>query len=403
MADNNTADWDDIHFGKEESIVPDPNTANLEEEEIESKTFDTDDGLEASKGKTLDDDDEPAQTPEQIAAAAAAAKAKEEGKEPIVPVTEQTGIEQYLAQFDIEAGMIQFEDGTSKHFSELDPAKQAEILSQLHGTQASTVEDKYGLDESEIGLLNYMRTNNLTVEQMVDSMVQEKIQSMMTLQELATEDYEKMEPDALYTKFLKETSPDATPEQLAADLAKAKELSNYTKLTENLKTQFVARQESEIATKEQEAIDEHAALVETQRQEIVNTVIPMSEIAGIALDANIKNNVLDHILQTNDEGDSVFMDEVFAEPQSLFKAAFWYVYGESIVAQRDEYWKKEKSAAYKRGREDALGITPKPEDKKNFITKPAPGTKQNPTPRPGAKNQNSNPDDGEDWSTLHTQ
>jgi hypothetical protein len=401
MADNNTADWDDIHFGKEEPIVIDPNVANLEDDDIESKTFDTDDGLEASKGKNLDDDDESAQTPEQIAATEAAIAAKAAGKEPVVPVTEQSGIEQYLAQFDIEAGMIQFEDGTAKHFTELEPAKQAEILSQLHGTQASTVEDKFGLDEDEIGLLNYMRTNNLTVEQMVDSMVQEKVASMMTLQELATEDYAKMEPDALYTKFLKETSPDATPEQLAADLAKAKELSNYAKLTENLKTQFVSRQESEITAKEQEAVAEHAALVETQRQEIVNSVIPMTEIAGIALDANIKNNVLDHILQTNDEGDSAFMDEVFAEPQSLFKAAFWYVYGESIVAQRDEYWKKEKSAAYKRGKEDALGITPAP-DKKTFIAKPAPGTKPNPTPaRPGVRPQN--PDDGEDWSTLHTQ
>ena len=359
--------------------------------------------MESSKSAELDDDEQPL-TPAQIAAAATAAAAKEAGKEPPVPVTEQTGIEQYLAQFDIEAGMIQFEDGTAKHFSELDPAKQAEILSQLHGTQASTVEDKFGLDENEIGLLNYMRTNNLTVEEMIDAAVQEKISAMMTLQELATEDYSKMEPDALYTKFLKETSPDATPEQLAADLAKAKELSNYAKLTENLKSQYIAKQTSEVTAKEQEAVAEHAALVETQRQEIVNAVIPMTEIAGIALDANIKNNVLDHILQTNDEGDSAFMDEVFTDPESLFKAAFWYVYGEALVAQRDEYWKKEKSAAYKRGKEDALGITHVDPDKKTFIAKKAPvipGVKPNPTPRPGARSQN--PDDGEDWSTLHTQ
>ena len=399
MANNNSTDWDDIHFGKEEPVVLDPNVANLEETEIEARTFETDDGLESSTGKVLDDDEQPL-TPAQIAAAAIATAAKETRKELIVPVTEQTGIEQYLAQFDIEAGMIQFEDGTAKHFSEIEPAKQAEILSQLHSTQASTVEDKFGLDEDEIGLLNYMRTNNLTVEQMVENMVQEKVSAMMTLQELATEDYGKMEPDALYTKFLKETSPEATPEQLVADLAKAKELSNYAKLTENLKSQFLARQASEITTKEQEATAEHATLVETQRQEIVNAVIPMTEIAGIALDSNIKNTVLDHILQTNDEGDSAFMDEVFSEPQSLFKAAFWYVYGEALVSQRDEYWKKEKSAAYKRGKEDALGITPTP-DKKTFIAKPVPGTKQNPTPRPGARSQN--PDDGEDWSTLHTQ
>ena len=405
MANNaNETDWDDIHFGKEEVIDPAAKPA-VDDDDIESKVLDSDDALEASKNNPPDDDDA-AKTPEELAAEATAAAAKAAGKDtPIVPVSTQSGIEQYLSQFDIEAGMIQFDDGTSKHFNDLDAAEQAKILSQLHSTQATTVEDKYGLDENEVGLLNYLRANNLSVEQMVDTMVQEKMASMMTLQELATEDYAKMEPDALYTKFLKETSPEATPEQLAADLAKAKELSNYSKLTENLKNQYIAKQEASVAEQEQAAIAEHQALVETQRQEIVNAVIPMNEIAGITLDANIKNNVLDHILQTNEEGDSAFMDEVFSEPQSLFKAAFWYVYGEALVAQRDEYWKKEKSAAYKRGKEDALGITiPEPE-KKSFTSKPTPPpTKKNPTPDRQGINPNHNTSaDDEDWSTLHMQ
>lgn len=218
-------------------------------------------------------------------------------------------------------------------------------------------------------------------------------------------DYKTMEPDALYTKFLKETSPEATPEQLATDLAKAKELSNYSKLTENLKTQYIAKQEASVAEQEQTAIAEHNTLVETQRQEIVNAVLPMTEIAGITLDTNIKNTVLDHILQTNEEGDSAFMDEVFSEPQSLFKAAFWYVYGEALVAQRDEYWKKEKSAAYKRGKEDALGITiPEPERKSFTGKKPTPPVQRNPTPTRQDQNRNHNTsEDDQDWSTLHTQ
>ena len=404
MKNTNETDWDDIHFGKEEVIDPAAQPI-IDDEDIESKALDSDESLEASKNITPDNDEIIEKSAEELAAEATAAAAKAAGKDPIVPVSTQSGIEQYLAQFDIEAGMIQFEDGTSKHFSELDAAKQAQILSQLHSTQATTVEDKYGLDETEVGLLNYLRTNNLSVDQMVDNMVQEKMTSMMTLQELATEDYKTMEPDALYTKFLKETSPEATPEQLATDLAKAKELSNYSKLTENLKTQYIAKQEASVAEQEQTAIAEHNTLVETQRQEIVNAVLPMTEIAGITLDTNIKNTVLDHILQTNEEGDSAFMDEVFSEPQSLFKAAFWYVYGEALVAQRDEYWKKEKSAAYKRGKEDALGITiPEPERKSFTGKKPTPPVQRNPTPTRQDQNRNHNTsEDDQDWSTLHTQ
>jgi hypothetical protein len=230
---------------------------------------------------------------------------------------------------------------------------------------------------------------------MVDAMVQEKVASMMTMQELASEDYSKMEPDTLYVKFLKETSPEATPEQIASDLLKAKELSNFNKLTETLRTQFTSRQTAEISSKQAEATAAHEALVEQQRQEIVATVLPMQEIAGVTLDNNIKNTVLDRILQVNEDGDSAFMDEVFAEPQSLFKAAFWYTYGEAIVAQRDEYWKKEKSAAYKRGKEDALGVTPAPAERKTFIAK----SKEEPhTARSGKKQDEES---AEDWSSLH--
>jgi hypothetical protein len=390
-------EWDDIHLGPEDpELTP---VANLDDDELETKPVLTDDDeLELVSQKPADPDDELPLTPPAVDPNKPGKDKNEE--EP--PVSDNmSGIELYLSQFDIEGGIIQFEDGTSSHFNDLDPARQAEVLQSLHGAQASAIEDQYGLDENEIGLLNYLRENNLSVEQMVENMVAERIQQAMTMQELALEDYENMTPEALYTKFLQETSPEATPEQIAADLAKAKELSNFTKLTDSLRGQFIARQESALTEQQQAAIAEHQALIESQRQEIVNAVIPMQEIAGVTLDQNIKNTVLDRILQTNDDGDSAFMDEVFADPESLFKAAFWYVYGEALVQQRDEYWKKEKSAAYKRGKEEALGLVPQAgAGGKSFTAKPASraGAKAEPHARPGGQAQVT---DDDDWSTLH--
>jgi len=230
---------------------------------------------------------------------------------------------------------------------------------------------------------------------MVDSMVEERMNSLMAMQNLDSEDYTAMTADVLYTKFLQETSPEATPEQLAADLAKAKELSNFDRLAESLRGQFAARQTADIEEANRAAMQEHTDLVEGQRQQIVSAVLPMQEIAGITLDNNIKNTVLDRILQTNDDGDSAFMDEVFTEPESLFKAAFWYTYGEAIVAQRDEYWKKEKSAAYKRGKEDALGISPVASSGRSFVAKP---TEQPHTARSARKLEE---DSAANWEEIH--
>jgi hypothetical protein len=182
-----------------------------------------------------------------------------------------TGIELYLSQFNIEGGMIQFEDGSSKHFDELDSAKQSEILQQLHSSQAASVEDKYGLSDDEVGLINYARTNKKTVQEVIEELATERVQTILATREATSTDFDKMSDDAIYTKFLKEDNPEITDEDIETKLEEAKRLS---------------------------------------------------------------------------------------DPEKLFKAAFMYYYGDSVIGQRDEYWKKEKSSAYKRGRSDALGKSP---------------------------------------------
>lgn len=385
-------DWDDLFAGHEEILPP----ANIEDDDdIDSRVVgDDDDALEASAGKKPDDDDD------IIPPANPSPRDEDDKKEPEPPVSDQSGIELYLSQFDIEGGIINFEDGSSKHFNELDATQQAEVLQGLHGAQATAIEDKYGLDEDEIGLLNYLRENEMSVEELIESEVNARIDQMMSMQELASEDYANMDADAIYAKWLQENNPEYTSDQIAADLAKAKELGNFTKITDTLKSQFIQRQTVALTEAERASQQEFIDMIEQQRKEIVETVMPMQEIAGITLDQNLKNSVLDQILQVNDEGDSIFMDTVFAEPESLFKAAFWYMYGEAIVAQRDEYWKKEKSAAYKRGKEDALGVTQPQSQGRSFTSKPAPGKQEPHTARPAGRKQE--PVDGDDWSDLHT-
>lgn len=384
----NDFDWDSVHFGEGDN-APQPLD---QDDDLAPRTFDSEEGLELSANKG-DDDDMPLIPPP-------ATEPTDNKPADDTPAAEDnmSGIELYLSQFDIEGGIINLDDGTSKHFNDLDAATQAEVLQQLHSTQAATVEAQFGLDESEISLLNYLRTNNLTVDEMLDAAVNERIAAMMSMQELAQQDYSKMDSDALYMKFLQESNPEATADQLAADLAKAKELSNFSKLTDTLRTQYVTQQETALAAKAAQTEQEHLALIESQRQEIVQAVLPMTEIAGIQLDNNIKNTVLDHILETNSDGESAFMDEIFAEPEKLFKAAFWYVYGDTLLQQRDEYWKREKSAAFKRGKEEALGVSQAQQSGRSFTAKPT----EKKEPHTSASAQRSRDDDGSDWSDLYS-
>jgi len=276
-----------------------------------------------------------------------------EGDEPGSGTENLTGIELYLSQFGIDGGMIQFEDGESKHFNDLDKDKQAEILASLKDMTTPGIEEKYGLDEDEIGLINYLRQTGSSIEEVVDQMAQQRAQAYIMQQQVQTVDVEQMDDDTVYASFLLQNNPEATVEQIDKDLATAKKQSNFKNIVNGLRkeikeSQIMMAQEQELQARQQTLQE-----LEEQRQEVVQTIAPLKDIDGLKLNDGLKNDVLDLILNVDEDGDSMFMSHVFSDPHELFRAAFWYKNGADIIRSREEFWKKEKSAAYKRGVEDA--------------------------------------------------
>jgi len=264
-----------------------------------------------------------------------------------------SGIERYLAQYDIEGGMITFDDGTQEHFSKLSPEKQEEVLASLHDVSALEIEDQYGLDGNEIGLINFLRENNTTIEEVIDQLAAQRAQTYLMSQQINDLDVEQLDDDTVYSAFLLRSNPEATPEQLEKDLETAKQMSNYKSIVDNLRQGFEEEKRQYIEQQQEEEYQAKVEEIEQDRKEIVDTVQDLEEIDGLRINDGIKNDVLDAILQVDEDGDSLFMTQVFSDPYELFRAAFWYTNGADILQHREEYWRKEKSAAYKRGLEDA--------------------------------------------------
>lgn len=306
--------------------------------------------------------------------------------------SDMSGIELYLSQFDIEGGMIAFDDGTSKHFDELDSAKQSEVLQQLHGSNATSVEEKFGLDKDEVGFINYMRTNKKSVQEVVEELASQRVATLLATQEAGSADFEAMPTDAVYMKFLKELEPEGTAEDLESKLQEAKKLSTYDKYVDTLRSKYSSEQKNVLKQAEDAEALKLATQLESQRKSVVETVQGINDIAGVQLDDNLKNSILDRVLEVNDDGDSLFLSEVFSDPEKLFKAAFFYYNGESVVTQRDAYWKKEKSAAYKRGRREALGVDSG--ESTSFIGSKSKKTDTGPVTRKQM--------DESDWDSIHS-
>jgi hypothetical protein len=130
-------------------------------------------------------------------------------------------------------------------------------------------------------------------------------------------------------------------------------MANYDKVVENIKKNMIKEQEQKIEQQQQKTQQEMLTEIEDQRKQVVAAVSKMDSVDGLSINDGIKNDVLDLILNVDEDGDSLFMTEVFSDPEKLFKAAFWYKNGVDIMSAREEYWKKEKSAAFKRGQQDA--------------------------------------------------
>lgn len=287
-----------------------------------------------------------------------------------------SGVEQYLAQFDIEGGMIDFQDGTKEHFNNLTPEKQLDVLTKLHSISSKSVEDRYGLDEEEINLINYMRQQEGTIDQVIDNLAQQRAQVYIAAQTIGNTNINDMDADAVYTAFLIKSNPEATAEQLENDLETAKKMSNYDKVVASIKDSMVKEQKDQIEKSRQESTDAMVQEIENQRKEVVSVVSAMNDVDGLTINDGIKNDVLDLILNIDEDGDSLFMTQVFSDPKELFRAAFWYKNGLDILKSREEYWKKEKSQAYKRGQTDAAN------GKKSFSASDVDG-KNTTTPTPG--------------------
>jgi len=266
-------------------------------------------------------------------------------------------IEQYLAQHGIIGGMITFEDGESKHFNDLTESEKFNILHDL----SSTAEPENGLDQEEVSLINWLREQDVPLQESIERLAQQRVEQLLALSEAGATNFADMSDDAVMMRSLKNTDPEATEEELAEELSRQKESKFFTKNVERLREGFVSDQQDEAAGLERQRHEAHFAEIEEDRAVIANTMQNINNIAGFDINDDEKNSVLHDLLEVNQEGDSLFMEEVFGNPDNLIKAAWLYKNAEKYMDELETYYKKENARSYQSGKSDAInGLSKSP-------------------------------------------
>jgi hypothetical protein len=277
------------------------------------------------------------------------------------PNEDTPALEQFLAQYGILGGMIQFEDGESKHFNDLSEVEKYNILADLSSTTAPDIAEQYGLEDQEIELLNWARSQNRPIAESIEELAQARVEQILAFNNASATDFTAMDDDAITLRWLRDSDPEASEADLAEELARQKESKLYGKNAARIREQYEAEQANAIAYARQQEEQQYIQELESERSEIATAVNNIRDIAGFEISDEDKNVILQDLLEVNEYGDSLFMEEVFSDPERLFKAAWLYRNGEKIFDQLEKYYKNEIAKVYQTAKNEALnGLSSRP-------------------------------------------
>lgn len=216
------------------------------------------------------------------------------------------------------------------NFHDLSREDQLEILNS-----PETIPDE-NLDDSEIQLINHLRTNNLSVE---DFLAQYKESILADLQDSADVSYDidAYDDHELFLLDLK-NKYDLTDEELQSELEK--ELTNedlFTKKVTKLRAEYKlledeykTNQQKEFQAKEKERYDEF-------KNAMSNVAEKVSDFHGVYLEDNEKQETLSYLIDLDETGVSRFSKDLNS-PNKLYEAAWYLRYGkEAFQALENAY------------------------------------------------------------------
>lgn len=204
---------------------------------------------------------------------------------------------------------------------ENDKEQEVDFFSLTKEEQLEILNDNTepALNKSEQDLINYLRTNNITLEDYFTNL-KDTIVSEVSKPAEITYDIDAYDDQELFLLDLK-AKFDLSDEELTSELEK--ELQNeaifnkkVTKLREEykkLEDDYKQEQEAEF---NRQRDDQYNQFVDT----MVDTAVKTSDLHGIELEDDEKNEVLSFLLDLDDSGTSNFYKSL-NDPQKLYEAA----------------------------------------------------------------------------------
>ena len=250
-----------------------------------------------------------------------------------------------------------------------------------------------GLSQHEIDVVNYLRQNGVTFNQVIEYFSKKAVDDYITQNpdSVPTKTYtiDDYTDEELYLADLKSKYPDFTDEELTSKLNSAKSNEELFKKEVNaLRTEYKNEEDAQIEAQRQEEQQAYNDLVGNLQnilgnfnEVVLDSTDPESDV--LEIEDSDKEQVLAYLLNQDTDGKSQLVKDL-ENPTTLIELAWLRTQGRALIDNSTRYWKdllkqerKEKAKLEKelesyRTRESQSVVVPKPPKSNNSNEKDIP-------------------------------
>lgn len=301
--------------------------------------------------------------------------------------------EDFLHNFLKEKGIedpskLQWEDEngeiTDVDFDSLSDEDKLNVLNSLSDP---------GLSQHEIDVVNYLRQNKVTFNQVIDYFTKKAVDDYIAQNpdSAPTKTYtiDDYTDDELYLADLKSKYPDFTDEELTSKLNSAKSNEELFKKEVNaLRIEYKKEEDAQVEAQKQKEEQTYNDLVNNLQnilgnfnEVVLDSTDPESDV--LEIEDSDKEQVLAYLLNQDTDGKSQLVKDL-ENPTTLIELAWLRTQGRALIDNSTRYWKdllkqerKEKAKLEKelesyRTRESQSVVVPKPPKSNNSNEKDIP-------------------------------
>lgn len=235
--------------------------------------------------------------------------------------------------------IYQDEEGNEQEvdFNTLDREEQLNILNELA---------KPDLTEDEVHTIEYLRNNNLTIQDVVEYYSQKAVQDYINQNGPVNKDYsvDDYSDEELYIADLKSKFEGMTEEEIQADLDLAKSNEDlFKKKVDTIRTQYKAREDKAVEDAQRAQEEQYNAFKSTLEEQLVN----FNEISldyqdeksdSLQIEDHDKQEIFSYILDQDENGASQFFKDL-NDPQVLVELAWYRLFGKDAISGISQYYK----------------------------------------------------------------